>query len=373
MVYCQVNKIQSRIRCMKMMDCVHLHPKQMTGDIRGKRMIDVEQNEFLDISTLQTLAEQAMAQYPKNYQGQIKLLCQSENATFVVRTEYARYALRLHRPNYHNKQNIESELHWLDALTQSGIAVPQAILSEQGERVLTLRLTDDTTRYAVLFNWVEGDMPTTDVNPTAFQQLGQITAKLHRHSKTWQMPQHFDRIIWNFETMLGADGHWGDWRNAPHLHAKDHGIVKEAIHCIGQNLANFGKTPDRYGLIHADLRLTNLLLQNNQIGVIDFDDCGMSWFMHDLAAAISFNEHLAPALQWVDNWIEGYEREAHISNEEYALIPTFIMQRRIQMMAWVGSHAQTEMALSLGTDWANHTVRLCKKYMNHQQLPVGAA
>lgn len=336
-------------------------------------MNHVEQNEYLDANTLLMLAEQAILQYPKAYQGQVKLLCQSENATFLVRTDKARYALRIHRPNYHSKQDIESELHWLDALTESGIAVPQAILNKQGERVLTLALSDGTTRYAALFNWVEGDMPTTEVDPTAFQQLGQITAKLHRHSKTWQMPDSFQRIIWNHDTMLSAEGHWGDWRNAPYLKKSDHEIIEEAVARIGSDLTTFGQSADRYGLIHADLRLTNLLLQNDRIGVIDFDDCGMSWFMHDLAAAISFNEHHAAAPEWVDNWIEGYEREAHISNEEYALIPTFIMQRRIQMMAWVGSHAQTEMALSLGTDWADHTVRLCKKYMNQQQLPVGAA
>ena len=52
------------------------------------------------------------------------------------------------------------------------------------------------------------------------------------------------------------------------------------------------------------------------------------------------------------------------------MIPTFIMQRRIQMMAWNGSHAQTEMAQSLGDQWSNETVRLCKKYLNGQ-MPVG--
>lgn len=52
------------------------------------------------------------------------------------------------------------------------------------------------------------------------------------------------------------------------------------------------------------------------------------------------------------------------------MIPTFIMQRRIQMMAWNGSHAHTEMALSLGDQWSNETVRLCKKYLNGE-MPVG--
>ncbi|NUL20456.1 phosphotransferase, partial [Agrobacterium tumefaciens] len=113
----------------------------------------------------------------------------------------ARYALRIHRPNYHSKLDIESELEWLDALNASGIQVPVAIADQSGERVITLKLSNDIYRYAVLFNWVEGDMPTVEVDPTAFEQLGQITAKLHVHSKTWQAPENFQRIVWNHETM----------------------------------------------------------------------------------------------------------------------------------------------------------------------------
>lgn len=330
----------------------------------------VEQNEFLNAAQLQSLAEQAMRYYPTEYQGEIKLLCQSENATFIIRNKQHCYALRIHRPNYHSRLNILSELEWLDALNQSGIAVPLAIADSNGQLVITLKLSDEIIRYAVLFHWIAGTMPTIEVDPTAFQQLGNITAKLHLHSKQWQPSDTFTRIIWDHETMLGPQAHWGDWRNAPHLQLRDHDIINESIAKIANKLGTFGKTADRYGLIHADLRLTNLLLQEQHIGVIDFDDCGMSWFMHDLAAAISFNEHHASAPHWIEQWLKGYETIAHISVEEYALIPTFIMQRRIQMMAWNGSHMQTEMALSLGDQWSNETVRLCKKYLA-DTMPVG--
>mgnify|MGYP002651309933 CR=1 FL=1 len=332
--------------------------------------MSVEQNEYLSHSQLLQLATQAMTFYSNAYQGDIRLLCQSENATFIIRTPHARYALRIHRPHYHSKQDIESELAWLDALNSNGIAVPQAIPAQQGQRVLCLNLDENTQRYAVLFNWVDGEMPTVDVSPAAFQQLGQITGRLHQHSKQWQPPAHFKRIVWNHQTMVGSDGHWGNWQHAPHLNPQDHRIIDETLGIIKAKLDDFGQGADRYGLIHADLRLTNLLLNNERIGVIDFDDCGMSWFMHDLAAAISFNEHYANAPHWVDYWLKGYERVGHIQSEEYEMIPTFIMQRRIQMMAWNGSHAQTEMAQSLGDQWSNETVRLCKKYLNGQ-MPVG--
>ncbi len=76
--------------------------------------------------------------------------------------------------------------------------------------------------------------------------------------------------------MVGAQGHWGNWKHAPHLDQADHAVVEEAIARISTELCQYGASEDRYGLIHADLRLTNLLLQDQQIGVIDFDDCGMS-------------------------------------------------------------------------------------------------
>lgn len=331
----------------------------------------IEQNEYLSQLQLQILAEKAIKNYSEEYQGDISLLCQSENATFLIKKDLKRFALRIHRPNYHSKQQIESELLWLDALRESGMEVPVAIPNKFGDTVQTLYINHETFRHCVLFNWIEGVMPTIEsIKSEDFKQLGSINAKLHLNSKQWKKPDNFTRIIWDHQTMTHDDGHWGDWKNAPNLKKEDHIIVNESLQRISNELKQFGKSEDRYGLIHADLRLTNLLINANKVGVIDFDDCGMSWYMHDLAAAISFNEHFANAPSWVEKWLNGYELNAHITHQEYNLIPTFIMQRRIQLMAWVGSHSYTDMAQSLGTQWIDESIRLCKKYLSNQ-IPAG--
>jgi len=331
-----------------------------------------KQYDDLDNTVLLQLAQRALSRYPFARQGKLSLLCRSENATFLQEVGGKRYALRLHRGNYHQRADIDSELHWLDALRDTGIVVPQAVADVDGQTVQTLQLDDGSVRYAVLFHWIDGDMPTTEVDPRAFQQLGHITARLHQHSKNWKKPAGFQRIIWDHHTMVSPQSHWGDWRDAPNLYESDHPIVEEAIARVGSQLQRFGKDPSRYGLIHADLRLTNLLLHQGETRVIDFDDCGMGWYLHDLAAAISFVEHHPRAADWVDNWIKGYEQVAHISDEEMAIVPTLLIQRRIQLLAWVGSHAQTEMALSLGPQWADHSVRLCRRYLETRELPLGA-
>ncbi len=329
------------------------------------------QYDDLDNSALMQLARRALTRYPFAAQGKLSLLCRSENATFLLQAAGKRYALRLHRANYHQRVDIESELHWLNALRETGIVVPEAIADCDGQVVQTLTLADGGVRHAVVFNWVEGDMPTSDVDPRAFQQLGHITARLHQHSKTWQKPAGFQRIVWDHQAMVSPQSPWGDWRDAPDLLPRDHDVVEQVVKRVDHELTILGKDPSRYGLIHADLRLTNLLLHKGETRVIDFDDCGMGWYLHDLAAAISFNEHHPRAAEWVDNWIKGYEQVAHISDEEMAMVPTLLIQRRIQLMAWVGSHAQTEMARSLGPEWTDHFVRDCHRYLETTQLPVG--
>ncbi|WP_115717916.1 phosphotransferase enzyme family protein [Gallaecimonas mangrovi] len=329
------------------------------------------QYDTLDNPSLHALAAAAMAQYPAAYQGQLSLLCRSENATFLVKAGARRYALRLHRGGYHRKQDIESELDWLAALTEAGMAVPQAILSEEGERVLTLAVPAQTPRHAVLFHWIEGVMPTSAVDPKAFGQLGAITAKLHQHARQWQKPPAFSRILWDHSTMVSDQAHWGRWQDAVNLQKADWPVIEAALARIESELADYGKASDRFGLIHADLRLTNLLLHQGQTRVIDFDDCGFGWYMHDLAAALSFEEHQPNARYWVEAWLEGYQQHASISDADIAILPSLIAQRRIQMLAWTGSHADTEQTRSLGPDWALHSLRLLRRYLEQAQLPVG--
>ena len=328
------------------------------------------QYETLDDATVIQLAHSALARYPTLKEAELQLICRSENATFRVDAKGHHYALRLHRGHYHQKQVIESELLWLDALRSEGIQVPEALFDAEGERVQTLLLPSGEQRYAVIFHWVAGDMLTNSIEPQVFQPLGEITARLHQHSQRWSQPDGFKRIVWDHASMVGAEGHWGDWRMAPGLQCHDNAVIEEALQRIGDDMAAFGQAPLRYGLIHADLRLTNLLRHQGETRVIDFDDCGMGWYLHDLAAAISFEEHHPNAAAWVDHWLTGYERVMHIDDHAIAMIPSFIMQRRIQMTAWVASHAQTEMARSLGQDWTQHTVRLCRRYLA-SSMPIG--
>ncbi|MGL4321939.1 MAG: phosphotransferase enzyme family protein, partial [Paracoccaceae bacterium] len=117
----------------------------------------------------------------------------------------------------------------------------------------------------------------------------------------------------------------------------------------------------RFGLIHADLRLTNLMLDDAGLWAIDFDDCGFGWWMYDLAAALSFIETdpRLPAL--IEAWCAGH---GGVGAEDRAIIPSLIMLRRVLLTAWLASRADSDTAAQIGAaDYTAGTVLLAERFL----------
>ena len=125
----------------------------------------------------------------------------------------------------------------------------------------------------------------------------------------------------------------------------------------------FGKTDDRYGLIHADMRLANLLVDQNSTRLIDFDDCGTSWFLYDFAAAISFMENHAQIPVLRRAWLAGYRKYRPLSAAEENEIDTLIMLRRMALLAWMGSHTEVDIVVELSDEFARGSAELATRYL----------
>ncbi len=309
-----------------------------------------------------------LEQWGVPHSAEVTLLNVSENATFrTYDTDNDRsLILRVHRAGYHTAKEIQSELAWIAALReQGGVHTPAPVPTSSGE-VLTTINDGDGDRHVVAFEFMLGEEPNVgDHLADWFKKLGVITAQLHQHTKTWQRPHGFIRKIWNTETMIGANGYWGDWRQAIDLKPQGQEIIANAIKLIENRLALYGQGWQRYGLVHADLRLANLLVDKERLGIIDFDDCGFCWFAYDFAAAISFHE-LDPSIALLQkSWVAGYRSVAAFTEEDENEIPTFIILRRILLTAWLASHSETPTGQELGPTYTDGTVILSQKYLAH--------
>lgn len=114
------------------------------------------------------------------------------------------------------------------------------------------------------------------------------------------------------------------------------------------------------------MRLANLLIGDTGTRLIDFDDCGYGWFMYDFAASISFIEDdpRIPGLRGA--WIKGYRSVRTLSAEDEAEIDTFIMLRRMALLAWIGSHIEAPEPQELAPGFAATTARLGQAFLDNQ-------
>ena len=316
---------------------------------------------------LQEFAADAVAKFGYPEGSVISLLNVSENATFKVTNPDTseQTILRVHRPNYHTADAIQSELDWVSALREVQLVRTPAILpSGAGDSVILAEDSTGEQRHAVMFEFMKGVERTEDRLVDDFVTLGAITARLHNHSKQWQRPAGFTRMTWNMETALGPNGHWGSWRDGLAMGPSELEVLGKLSDTIGKRLNAFGNGPDRFGLVHADMRLANLLVDGPDVTVIDFDDCGLSWFMYDLGSSVSFIEDhpLIPAM--TDSWVQGYRTVADLSKEEEAELPTFIMFRRLLLVSWVGSHQDTATGQEMGPEFTRVSCELAENYLS---------
>jgi Ser/Thr protein kinase RdoA (MazF antagonist) len=163
--------------------------------------------------------------------------------------------------------------------------------------------------------------------------------------------------------MLGTRLLWGDWHAGLGLRDDGRKLLQRVADILKQRLDTYGNTYDRFGLVHADLRLANLLVDGARLGVIDFDDCGFSWFFYDFAAAVSFMEHEPVVAELQASWLDGYRAIAPVSHEDELMLPVFVMLRRMLLTAWIASHSDTETARRSGTDYTDGTVAMGEQFL----------
>ncbi len=322
------------------------------------------------IENLIALARLATRSYELPENLTVELINLSENATFKIEAPSGtRWAMRVHRVGYHSRSAIASELSWLIALRESGVAItPKPVRGLDGEIIQDiLHPHFAKLRHVVLSEWEEGiepDIKQDLIKP--FEVLGEVTARMHAHAKLWRRPPFFTRFTWNFETALGEKNpHWGRYRDGIGVDKSKAALFKRTADMISKRLTAFGQTNERFGLIHGDTRLANILMDGDKVKVIDFDDCGFGWYLYDAATPVSFYEHDPQVPALIDAWQTGYRKAGILSREDEQEIPTFIMFRSLLLVAWIGSHSETDLAKSMGQPYTEGTVDLCEYYLSN--------
>ena len=299
------------------------------------------------------------------------LLAESENKVYLVEDENRtkNYVVRVNsgRLRYHTTDQVKSEMMWLRALhNNTDINVPEVLPARDGSWVQDICVSGlDKPLHAVVYSFLDGDEPSEDDLITGFERLGEISAQMHSFSKRWVPPDDFRRPSWTADAIFNDDLNWGRWQNGVDVDGMVLALMSKTEDVVRRRLEEIPTGIDHYGLIHADLRLANLLVDEESTAIIDFDDCGFGWFLFDLATALSFLEEREDVQYLIKSWLVGYSKVAQIPMGSDLIIPTLIMLRRIQLIGWIGyQQRHLEFARQIGHKFTLDSFRLAKEYLD---------
>ncbi|OPA06046.1 phosphotransferase enzyme family protein [Bacillus cereus] len=262
-------------------------------------------------------------QYPLNFIN-IKPIT---NEMYECLTEQGIYFSRI--TNYKTYEEQIEEVIYTNFLYQNGLGVPPIIPSLQGNFVE--KFTLDKEIFAVLYKAAPGiHLPRSEWNSNIFKKLGKQIGKLHRISKSFEKIKPVKHI---------NDWYENEEYNFLKYIPKEENTIREIASDVLTSIKELPKSPSNYGLIHGDLWLENILVENNSnLTMIDFQDCEKHFYIFDLAVPIysaieySFagNGNIVDYEYSITKALfEGYQEENELPKEMKDKFPLFIKLKEI--------------------------------------------
>lgn len=269
----------------------------------------------------------------------VRTLRDRENHVFEMALPAGRVALRLHRAGYQSAAAIRSELWWCGALSQAGLPVPGALASLDGG--LLVPLADG--RQASALAWIGGEALGEADRPFAgplrevldlYHALGALLARVHRVTDGLTLPPDFTRPRWDRDGLVGETPFWGRFWDHPAASADQRARLIRARDILRERL-----TGAATGLIHADVLRENVLVEDQSVALIDFDDSGFGFRLYDLGTALVQTVHHPEQPQLREALMAGY------GTRDAEMVETFTLARALASVGWTMPRLAPEDAI----------------------------
>lgn len=258
-----------------------------------------------------------------------------------------RYNLRILATSHEN--GVLGELTWLSQLrSQANLPVPEPVPTLDGRllsRIVTAGVPNG--KLVSLMRWVDGwHCSEKSLRPRQARAWGRLVAQLHAFSANWQPPKDFERPTWDWDGQLGN----GVLRTpVEELIASMPDHLQEPFKFVSTEvkdvMGSFGKGPNAYGLIHADMYLENLLFKASQPRLIDFEDCGYGYWMWEFGVIFSQWPWTEAFPRLRDAFFEGYAQVRSLPEAQLRHLDLFMAAQCATMVLWSTMFIRNDPAL----------------------------
>jgi len=288
----------------------------------------------------------------------VELIGQSAHMVFkVTDVQQSRYCLRLHASKSESMdliwlepRVISSELAWLESLSgETDVVVPVPRKNSSGEYV-----TETGGKRWTLLGWVEGEQKPFIETEEEASQIGRMMGRLHRQASVWRAPDSFIRPAFDGSRIEQALRKVRLWSENGRIPQESVDLLEEAGHRVLAMMNSLDRTPEHWGLIHADLIPSNLLFGDGECRPIDFGACGFGYYLLDLGWTFSY---IHPALR--PGLLEAYAEQFPLPEHHAESLEGFLIAAQLETMNfWLG--------LPDASEWLpGHIDKLVQRELRH--------
>lgn len=253
--------------------------------------------------------------------GSVRFFRSSANFIYRLTIDGQPAFLRMASGTERTVTSIQRELDLLAWLSAQGVRVVRPTPALSGDLVITAG-ANTGPMHGVVFEALPGEIrDLDDLDLAGIERWGETVG--HLHATMQRAPAELRRPA--------------GWASALAWLARKPAGVPEAVvregMCQREFLASQPRTPDRYGLLHTDLELDNLLWSGDEVAVLDFDEFGEGWFLLDIAKALTDVLEAGDGLDspCVQAFVAGYRQHQPLSDEDIQLIPRFLEITKLRM------------------------------------------
>ena len=175
-------------------------------------------------------------------------------------------------------------------------------------------------------------------------------------------PKTFHDILGTAQGLVGPQPFWGRFWDNPDLLPDERYIFTQIQDQMNEALSHLEDTLD-YGLIHADLIPDNVMIDENDITFLDFDDCGFGFRLFDIATILLKQIETHDFQDKAKALMEGYRTRRDL-DPRFVLM--FLVLRSLTYVGWIVDRPNIENAAARSRHFIERARLLSEQFMGNE-------
>jgi Ser/Thr protein kinase RdoA (MazF antagonist) len=290
---------------------------------------------------LRQLALNALKHYDLDV-ARLRLVTNDMNGIFRVDTRSGeKWILRVTTPEGgHTRDHVTAEMDWLAALAwETNLSVPRPLANRAGSFISeAIAEGVPEPRLCEIFSWVPGTDLADHLTPVNMAHLGELTARLHDHARTYRPPAGlglltFDRPFPFPEPVILFDERFNDL-----FTPEQRTLYRQALDWVQTAIDRLKASGEPMRIIHGDLHQWNVRCARGVLSPIDFEDMMWGWPVQDIATTLYYFETEENYAEMRAAFEHGYQRISPWPERHPGEIDAFMAARALGMLNFVSQN-----------------------------------